>query len=74
MTFKETVKLHRTLYKLGSQIIKHKRVVKNIPYDQVGKEFDRQENRIQKYMNLSNKLKRMEKNASNDINYYWTGY
>lgn len=74
MSFKNIIKLHGILHRLGKDIMKHKNTVGKLPEHKRSQEFDKQENRIQKFMQLSEQLKRRSKKAYTDINFYWTGY
>lgn len=74
MTFYKLVKQYGKIHKLGKQIIKHKLYVNNISENKIDMEFQRQEQRIQEFVDLTNKANEKWKNNPNTINKYWTGY
>ena len=72
-TFQEAVKLHRKMYRLGTKIIQHKKIVNGIHENQLQDAFNQQERRIQKYYKMNKKMKRFQENHMGDMNAYWTG-
>ena len=74
MTFSTLVKQYGKIHKLGKQIIKHKNYINVYDKNKIDIEFDRQEKRIQKFIELTNEANKKWKEDPFSINKYWTGY
>tara|TARA_B100001250_G_C19103351_1_gene487845 strand:- start:77 stop:301 length:225 start_codon:yes stop_codon:yes gene_type:complete len=74
MTFKNLIKQYGKIHKLGNKIINHSKYINKVPKSKIDIEFQKQENRIQKFVKLTNQANSKWKNNQNTINEYWTGY
>jgi len=74
MTFYKLVKQYGKIHKLGKQIIKHKDYINNVSKTKIDLEFDKQEKRIQEFIELTNNANSKWKENNQSINKYWTGY
>ena len=74
MTFYTLVKQYGKIHKLGKQIIKHKDYINNVSKTKIDLEFDKQEKRIQEFIELTNNANSKWKENHQSINKYWTGY
>lgn len=74
MTFTNLVKQYGKIHKLGSKIIKHKKYINKVPKSKIDLEFQKQENRIHKFVKLTNEANLKWKKNQTSINEYWTGY
>ena len=74
MSFHSLVKQYGKIHKLGKQIVKHKQYINNVSKNNISLEFQKQQVRIQHFVDLTNKANQEWKNNPNTINKYWTGY
>jgi predicted DNA-binding WGR domain protein len=74
MTFYTLVKQYGKIHKLGKQIIKHKGYINNVSKTKIDLEFEKQEKRIQEFIELTNDVNSKWKENHQSINEYWTGY
>ena len=73
MSFIRVVKNYEKIGRLGQQIINHKDLVRRVAPEKWDEEFRKQENRIQEFVEITNKAhKEWEKNPYL-INEYWWG-
>ena len=73
MSFIRVVKNYEKIGRLGQQIINHKDLVRRTSPEKWDEEFRKQENRIQEFVEITNKAhKEWEKNPYL-INEYWWG-
>ena len=72
-SFIRVVKNHEKICRLGHQIINHKDLVRRAAAEKLDEEFRKQENRIQEFVKITNKVhEEWEKNPYL-INEYWWG-
>lgn len=71
--FNRLVRMQSKLVRLGGQIIHHKKTIQKTPKDHLEREFEKQENRIQKYFKLSKEVQKKHDKYLQDIHAYWTG-
>ncbi len=74
MTFNKIIAQYGKVYKLGKKIIKHKHIINNMPQSKIQQEFYKQEQRIHKFIKLTNDANARWKKNNSSINEYWTGY
>ena len=74
MSFKRIVKNYEKVYRLGTQIIEHKNLVRHAKPEKLDEEFRKQENRIQEFVKLTKEADETWKNNEYYINHYWTGH
>mgnify|MGYP001179827731 CR=1 FL=1 len=74
ISFKRIVKNYEQAYKLGIKIIEHRNFIRQVPPENLEKEFNKQEERIQKFVKLTEKADEEWKEHPYSINPYWTGY
>ena len=73
MSFIRVVKNYKKIGRLGQQIINHKNLVRQAAPEKWDEEFRKQENRIQEFVKITNKVhEEWEKNPYL-INEYWWG-
>ena len=74
MSFTQLIKQYGKIHKLGNKIIRYKKYINQVPKSKIHLEFQKQENRIQKFVKLTNQANSKWKKNSNSINEFWTGY
>ena len=72
-SFKQIVKNYKQVYKLGNQIIQHKHHIKQIPVGKLDEEFKKQEERIEKFIKITENADSQWNKHQHTINTYWTG-
>ena len=74
MSFSHIVKNYGQIYRLGKQIIRHKKNINHFPKSKLDNEFLKQETRIQKFTEKTNETNKIWESNQETINKYWTGY
>ena len=67
------VRNYEKIYMLGKEIINHKDLVRRAPSAKLDEEFKKQEERIQQFVNLTDKAHEEMKESPYAVNPYWTG-
>lgn len=73
-SFKQIVKNYRQVYRLGNQIIQHKKMITQIPVKDREKEFLKQEQRIENFEKLTKKANTQWNKYKHTVDTYWTGF
>ncbi len=71
--FAKIVRNYEAIGRLGREIVNHKDLVRRAAPSKLDEEFQRQEERIQKFVNLTNTTNEAWKKNSYSVNEYWTG-
>lgn len=72
--FVKIVRNYEQICRVGKEIINHKDFIRKVPPKTISEEFRKQEERIQEFVEITNKAhKEWEKNPYS-INEYWTGW
>ena len=71
--FIRIVKNYEKICKIGHQIINHKDLVRRAAPEKLDEEFRKQENRIQEFVEITNKAHEQWEKNPYSINEYWTG-
>lgn len=74
MSFSNIVKNYGHMHRLGKQIIRHKKNINHFPKSKLDREFLKQEGRIQRFIEETNKTNKAWNSNPETINEYWTGY
>lgn len=72
-SFIKIVRNYENICKLGHKIINHKDLVRRAAPDKLEEEFRKQEERIQKFIKLTEKANTEWEKNSCSVNTYWTG-
>ena len=72
-SFKRIVRNYKQIYKLGNELINHKAVINTLPDELKYEEFHKQELRIQKFLEITEKANSEWNDNQETINTYWTG-
>ena len=72
-SFKRIVRNYKQIYNLGNEIINHKAVINTLPNELKCEEFHKQELRIQKFLEITEKANSEWNDNQETINTYWTG-
>ena len=71
--FIKILRNYENVCRLGHKIIDHKDFIRRVPPEKLSEEFEKQDKRIQEFVNILEKAnKEWEKNPC-AINTYWTG-
>ena len=71
--FIKIVKNYELICRLGHQIINHKDLVRRACPSKLDEEFRKQEDRIQEFVNATNKASKEWEKSPHSINEFWTG-
>lgn len=71
--FIKIVRNYENICRLGHKIINHKDLVRRAAPEKLDEEFRKQEERIQKFVKLTNKAHKEWKKNPHSVNPYWTG-
>jgi hypothetical protein len=74
MKFTHLVKQYGKIHKLGNKIIKHKNYINKVSNSNIDLEFQKQDDRIQRFVKLTNQANAQWKKNSDSVNEFWTGY
>ena len=71
--FVKIVRNYEQICRVGKEIINHKDLVRKAAPAQLSEEFRKQEDRIQEFVEITNKAHEEWKKNPYSINEYWTG-
>ena len=71
--FIKIIKNYESICRLGHQIINHKDLVRRACPSKLDEEFRKQEDRIQEFVDATNKATKEWKKDPHSINEFWTG-
>ena len=71
--FIKIIRNYENICRLGHKIINHKDLVRRAAPEKLDEEFRKQEERIQKFVKLTNKAPKEWKKNPHSVNPYWTG-
>lgn len=71
--FVKIVRNYETISRIGREIINHKDFIRHTAPTQLDKEFQKQEERIEKFINAANAAQDEWEKNEYSINEYWTG-
>jgi len=72
--FVKIVRNYEQICRVGKEIINHKDLVRKAAPAQLSEEFRKQEDRIQEFVEITNKAHEEWKKNPYSINEYWTGW
>ena len=71
--FIKIVRNYEQICRVGKQIINHKDLVRRAAPSKLDEEFRKQEERIQEFVEITNKAHEEWKKNHHSVNEYWTG-